>query len=100
MQTKFAAKACKNVMLLLLSSLSYAMIPLFSIFPIPEQISGCDSLNKRYSGHIPLSKAKKQLHHSGDSPIKSPYDPLQVLAAGQRPFTIARHLISFRYLIR
>ena len=39
-----------------------------------------------------ISKAEKQPRRSGDSPLKGPYDPLQVPAADSRQRILAGHL--------
>jgi len=39
-----------------------------------------------------ISKAEKQLRRSGDSPLKGPYDPLQVPAADSRQRILAGQL--------
>lgn len=39
-----------------------------------------------------ISKAEKQLRRSGDSPLRGPYDPLQVPAANSRQRILAGHL--------
>ena len=39
-----------------------------------------------------ISKAEKQLRRSGDSPLKGPYDPLQVPAADSRQRRLTEHL--------
>jgi len=39
-----------------------------------------------------ISKVEKQLRRSGDSPLKGPYDPLQVPAADNRQKTFTGHL--------
>jgi len=39
-----------------------------------------------------ISKVEKQLRRSGDSPLKGPYDPLQVPAADSRQKTFTGHL--------
>ena len=39
-----------------------------------------------------ISKAEKQLRRSGDSPLKGPYDPLQVPAADSRQRRFTEHL--------
>jgi len=39
-----------------------------------------------------ISKAEKQPRRSGDSPLKGPYDPLQVPAADSRQRKLAGHL--------
>ncbi|MGD1074714.1 MAG: hypothetical protein ABR903_01340 [Thermodesulfovibrionales bacterium] len=38
-----------------------------------------------------ISKVEKQLRRSGDSPLKGPYDPLQVPAADSRQKSLTRH---------
>jgi len=42
-----------------------------------------------------ISKVEKQLRRSGDSPLKGPYDPLQVPAADSRQKTFTGHLNIF-----
>jgi len=39
-----------------------------------------------------ISKAEKQRHRSGDSPLKGPYEPLQVPADDSRQKTFTGHL--------
>ena len=39
-----------------------------------------------------ISKVEKQLRRSGDSPLKGPYDPLQVPADDSRQRTLTGHL--------
>ena len=39
-----------------------------------------------------ISKVEKQLRRSGDSPLKGPYDPLQVPAADSRQRTLTGYL--------
>ena len=42
-----------------------------------------------------ISKAEKQLRRSGDSPLKGPYDPLQVPASDSRQRRLTGHLNIF-----
>jgi len=48
--------------------------------------------NKGEEMGLVISKAEKQPRRSGDSPLKGPYDPLQVPAADSRQRILAGHL--------
>jgi hypothetical protein len=48
--------------------------------------------DKREEIKLIMSKVEKQLRRSGDSPLKGPYDPLQVPAADSRQRTFTGHL--------
>ena len=48
--------------------------------------------DKREEIKLIISKVEKQLRRSGDSPLKGPYDPLQVPAADSRQRTFRGHL--------